>query len=80
MCERFPSVKKVRFNNSGTEATLSALRVARAFTGKDKILKIFKNYYFKKYKIPKAPQGFIFSPEVLIDKLPIYGFGNRLGS
>lgn len=34
-----PSVDLVRFSNSGTEATMAAMRLARAFTGKDKILK-----------------------------------------
>src|SRR5579875_3482101 len=35
--EAFPSIERVRLVNSGTEATLSALRVARAATGRDKI-------------------------------------------
>jgi glutamate-1-semialdehyde 2,1-aminomutase len=35
----FPSVELVRMVNSGTEATMSAIRVARAFTGRDKIVK-----------------------------------------
>jgi glutamate-1-semialdehyde 2,1-aminomutase len=34
LCERIPSVELVRFTNSGTEATLQAIRVARAFTGR----------------------------------------------
>ena len=34
-----PSVDRVRFTNSGTESTYLAIRLARAFTGKDKILK-----------------------------------------
>jgi glutamate-1-semialdehyde 2,1-aminomutase len=33
LCERIPSVELVRFTNSGTEATLQAIRAARAFTG-----------------------------------------------
>ena len=37
--ERIPSIEKVRLNSSGTEAVMSALRVARAATGKDAILK-----------------------------------------
>ncbi len=35
----FPSVELVRMVNSGTEATMSAIRVARAFTGRDKVIK-----------------------------------------
>ena len=39
MCERVPSLDKVRFVNTGTEATLNAIRAARAFTGKQKLVK-----------------------------------------
>jgi len=45
LCERFPSVDKIRFTNSGTEATINALRLARAYTGKDKILKAEGAYH-----------------------------------
>ncbi|MFO8002068.1 MAG: glutamate-1-semialdehyde 2,1-aminomutase [Marinilabilia sp.] len=37
--EMVPSVEKVRMVNSGTEATMSALRLARGFTGRDKVIK-----------------------------------------
>ncbi|MEX2227725.1 MAG: glutamate-1-semialdehyde 2,1-aminomutase [Dehalococcoidia bacterium] len=40
-----PSIEQVRFVNSGTEATMSALRVARAFTGRDKIVKFEGCYH-----------------------------------
>jgi glutamate-1-semialdehyde 2,1-aminomutase len=40
-----PSMQLVRFVNSGTEATMSALRLARAFTGRDKILKFSGCYH-----------------------------------
>ncbi len=43
--EAFPSVERVRLVNSGTEATLSALRVARAATGRDQILKFEGCYH-----------------------------------
>ena len=45
ICQRVKSVEKIRFNNSGTEAAMLALRLARAFTGKDKILKIDGGYH-----------------------------------
>jgi len=45
LCERFPSVEKVRFCNSGTEGTMMAIRAARAFTGRDKILKMEGGYH-----------------------------------
>lgn len=40
-----PSVEKVRMVNSGTEATMSAVRVARGFTGRDKIIKMEGCYH-----------------------------------
>jgi len=40
-----PNIEMVRFVNSGTEATMSALRLARAFTGRSKILKFEGNYH-----------------------------------
>nr|WP_289036855.1 glutamate-1-semialdehyde 2,1-aminomutase [uncultured Allobacillus sp.] len=43
--ERVPSIEKVRMVNSGTEATMSALRLARGYTGRDKILKFEGNYH-----------------------------------
>lgn len=41
----FPSIGKVRMCNSGTEATMSALRLARGFTGRDKIIKFAGAYH-----------------------------------
>jgi glutamate-1-semialdehyde 2,1-aminomutase len=40
-----PSVEMIRFVNSGTEATMTALRLARAYTGRDKIIKFAGNYH-----------------------------------
>ena len=40
-----PSAEKVRFTNSGTEATLIALRLARAYTGKTKIIKFQSHFH-----------------------------------
>ena len=40
-----PSIEKIRFVSSGTEATMSAVRLARAFTGKDLIVKFSGNYH-----------------------------------
>src|SRR5579884_4193012 len=40
-----PSAQKVKFFSSGTEATMMAMRLARAFTGKDKILKIQGHFH-----------------------------------
>ena len=43
--EAIPSMEMLRFVNSGTEATMSALRLARAFTGRDKVLKFAGGYH-----------------------------------
>jgi glutamate-1-semialdehyde 2,1-aminomutase len=45
VCEAVPSVEVVRMTNSGTEATMSAIRLARGFTGREKILKFDGNYH-----------------------------------
>mgnify|MGYP001559003929 CR=1 FL=1 len=45
VCGMMPSIEQVRFVNSGTEATMSALRLARAFTGRDKVLKFEGCYH-----------------------------------
>ena len=45
VCDAFPRMDKVRFVNSGTEAVLSGIRLARAFTGKDKIIKFSGCYH-----------------------------------
>ena len=45
ICEWVPSVEKVRMTNSGTEATMSAIRLARGFTRRDKIIKFDGCYH-----------------------------------
>ena len=45
VCELVPSVEQVRMTSSGTEATMSALRLARGFTGRDKIVTFEGNYH-----------------------------------
>jgi glutamate-1-semialdehyde 2,1-aminomutase len=45
VCAMVPSVERVRFCSSGTEATMSALRLARAFTGRDKVVKFAGCYH-----------------------------------
>lgn len=45
ICSRVPSAEKVRFCNSGTEATLGAIRVARAYRRKYKIVKLEGGYH-----------------------------------
>ena len=45
ICDHFPHVDMVRMVNSGTEAVMSAVRVARGFTGKNKIIKFAGCYH-----------------------------------
>jgi glutamate-1-semialdehyde 2,1-aminomutase len=45
ICARVPSVEQLRFTNSGTEATMLALRAARAYTGRDGIIKLLGSYH-----------------------------------
>jgi glutamate-1-semialdehyde 2,1-aminomutase len=45
VCGAVPSVEMVRMTNSGTEATMSAIRLARGYTGREKILKFDGNYH-----------------------------------
>jgi glutamate-1-semialdehyde 2,1-aminomutase len=45
ICELVPSIEKVRLVNSGTEATMAAIRLARGFTGRDRIVKFEGCYH-----------------------------------
>ncbi|MEM7040037.1 MAG: glutamate-1-semialdehyde 2,1-aminomutase, partial [Bacteroidota bacterium] len=45
VCACFPSIEKVRMVNSGTEATMSAIRLARGYTGRDKMIKFAGCYH-----------------------------------
>ncbi|MCS7047097.1 MAG: aspartate aminotransferase family protein, partial [Gemmataceae bacterium] len=45
LCQTVPCLERVRFTGSGTEATLHCLRLARAFTGRSKILKFEGNFH-----------------------------------
>ncbi|MGE5222830.1 MAG: glutamate-1-semialdehyde 2,1-aminomutase [Omnitrophica WOR_2 bacterium] len=54
----FPGMERMRFVNSGTEATMSALRLARAFTGRHKIIKFEGCYHgHADYLLVKAGSG-----------------------
>ena len=45
ICKAMPSIEQVRMVNSGTEATMSAIRLARGFTGRDKVIKFEGCYH-----------------------------------
>ncbi|MBK50444.1 MAG: aminotransferase class III-fold pyridoxal phosphate-dependent enzyme [SAR202 cluster bacterium] len=71
ICDRVESVDKIRFTNSGTEATLNAIRLARAFTGRHKIAKIEGGYHGTheyvsvsvSHDITSKQNGFLGAPE-----------------
>lgn len=55
-----PFIDKIRFVNSGTEAVMSALRLSRGFTGRDKILKFENSYHgHADYLLAKAGSGLL---------------------
>ncbi len=87
LCERVPSVEKVRFTNTGSEADLFAMRVARTYTGRDVILKIDGGYhgssdYAQVNEIPdiftsKPPQAYISSkgvPDVILQNMRVVDY------
>jgi glutamate-1-semialdehyde 2,1-aminomutase len=45
LCRRLPSVERVRFTSSGTEATMFAIRAARAFTGRQLVARFERHYH-----------------------------------
>jgi glutamate-1-semialdehyde 2,1-aminomutase len=45
ICEIMPSIEMVRMTSSGTEATMTAIRLARGYTGRDKIVKFEGCYH-----------------------------------
>ncbi|MBZ9571513.1 glutamate-1-semialdehyde 2,1-aminomutase [Methanobrevibacter sp. TMH8] len=64
--DRVPAAEMVRFVNSGTEATMSAIRLARGFTGKNKIVKFEGSYHgAHDYVLVKSGSGAATLPDSL---------------
>jgi glutamate-1-semialdehyde 2,1-aminomutase len=62
--KKVPCAEMVRFVNSGTEATMSAIRLARAFTGRNKIIKFEGSYHgAHDYVLVKSGSGAIGKPD-----------------
>lgn len=58
--EHTPSIQKIRFVSSGTEATMSAIRLMRGFTGKEVIIKFTGNYHgHSDFLLVKAGSGLV---------------------
>lgn len=58
LCHRFPSIEKIRFCNSGTEANLMALTTARVVTGREKIIGFNGAYHGGVIKFPSGNSAF----------------------
>src|SRR6266704_254396 len=92
LCERVPSLEMVRFCNSGTEATMFAMRLARAFTGRPKIARIEGGYHgthdyaevsthpvVSEAGPPEAPQATadsVGTPDWALDQVIVLPFNN----
>lgn len=64
--KKVPCAEMIRFTNSGTEATMSAIRLARAFTGRKKIIKFEGSYHgAHDYVLVKSGSGAIGMPDSL---------------
>ena len=64
ICEIMPSIELVRMTNSGTEATMTAIRLARGYTGRDKIVKFEGCYHgHSDSLLVKAGSGLLTSGE-----------------
>ena len=62
LCARFPSLDKVRFTNSGTEANLLAITAARAFTGRSHVLVFRGGYHGSVLTFPLAGPAAVTAP------------------
>lgn len=89
ICARVPGIERVRFNNSGTEATMMAMRAARAYTGKDIIVKMDGGYHghhdfagvnvkpdFAAVDIPTPSVTWSGIPACVIDGMAVAPFNN----
>jgi glutamate-1-semialdehyde 2,1-aminomutase len=67
---RLPSIEKIRFTNSGTEATMFAIRAARAFTGRDVIARFEGAYHGTHDTVLAGSRGVPAATSELVMELP----------
>ena len=84
ICDRLPSAERVRFANSGSEAVMFAVRFARAFTGRDVIVKFEGSYHgsyddvFWSISPPRDRFGAPDKPTAVPDSAGLTGSGGRV--
>ena len=72
-----PSVEKLRFHSSGTEATMMAMRLARAYTGKDKVIKLQDHFHgWHDYAMAGSDRAASGIPEATWDSMVIVPAGD----
>jgi glutamate-1-semialdehyde 2,1-aminomutase len=67
---RLPSIERIRFTNSGTEATMFALRAARAFTGRDLVARFEGSYHGTHDTVLAGTPGIPVATSELVIELP----------
>jgi len=67
LASRVPSVEQVRFTNSGTEANMNAIRLARAVTGRDRVLKFDWGYHGSWEGLPSVKTETSGIPRAILD-------------
>jgi glutamate-1-semialdehyde 2,1-aminomutase len=74
ICKRFP-VEQVRFGSSGTEVTMHAIRLARGFTGRDKIIKMEGGYHgvHDSVLVSMKPKASLYGPADAPTQVPASG-------
>jgi|TARA_B100001971_G_scaffold17908_1_gene13948 glutamate-1-semialdehyde 2,1-aminomutase len=80
MCKRVPSVEKVWFTLGGSQSFMWAIRAARAFTGRDKIIRIQGGYngtYDDAYAVPPGPPGL---PKNTLDNILFTHWNDKEGT
>lgn len=82
ICTRVPCAERIRFCNSGTEATLFAVRAAKAYTGKDGIIKMLGGYHgttdMMEYNVSLPKKEYASVEEMCIPAPDIKGVSSRL--
>lgn len=77
--ERVPSVEQVRFTNSGTEANMNAIRLARAITGRERVLKFDWGYHGSWEGLPSVRSETRGVPECILELIDWADYNDAQG-